>query len=53
MRRDLLKEQKLQLLMSADLHLKHVSRLCHNIWCCEVDPLFCRGVGEMEAARHL
>lgn len=30
------------------MHLKHIWRLWHNIWCCEVEPLFCRGVGEME-----
>lgn len=51
-RRDLLKEKE-TLLMSTNLHLKRVSRLCINIWRCEVDPPFGRGVAEMEAARHL
>lgn len=37
--------------MSTALYLKHVLRLWRNIWCCEVDPLFCGGVALLEAVK--
>lgn len=44
------KGKVVQLSTGSDLHLKHVSRLWHNIWCCEVDLI--DSVEELETWRQ-